>query len=826
MSSDMWKCRLLYALGFLIASYESSSVLAVDGFGTQASLYHQATSSTNLFLAKSRVHRSPPIEVGEREAHTGSALSKNLARLEPNAQNDYRHQTQAEQQDASVAQTAESTEPSRHNKVKLQQPSRTEEFAGLVFFSILLLTFVGWGCCIYGSLQIRFNEAHDNISDLSWEFGPYVKYAFGNWLVWKENASLMLLGITSMVVLLVGTFTYFRAVPGTSIWHSSFLVFCWMLAPDGGAQERTWAGATCGAILSMCGLLIFALLLTLLNDLFYKYMEKLRSGQEKVMEVGHIVIIGLTKSTIHLIHELCAANAADGGVAIVIMLGGITKEDMQSMIADAGVDLKKSRLILRHGYAQYEADLDRAGVNASRRVIIIGDHRKDKEVRDAFVLQALLVLRSKGWPKDGHILLECSLLKNRACLQKIGGPRTHIVMTDRWLSKLFCQVSHQPALGDIVKSTFSFNGPTMFIEPIPEHFIGHHFSELAWHYPRAIPLGTITGDKPMLAHAEERTLSKGEDLIILAHGESDARAWQKEKICETLAMEARVTAVSPRNYGDKAENILLVGWGHLIGPFLVQLDSELHAGSRVIIVSPQPVPERESHIARVQRRWQYEFKKCTFDHVQGMLGSPTVFDRLPVDLAEISRIFILGDEAASDMRHADACTIAAVVQLRHIMALKGIKANIPIIPEIKDPRTEQLCKICNISSFVDSSGMPVQVLATVSVNPRLKLALEDLVGDEAEVGYAIRKLQDYLPPWKDPPPTISFMQAQGLVSQKGDVLLGWSWPYEDDQDTEFSEGMADYVGNHVPLTWDLNPRSKTTERPWSKSDSIVVLGYH
>lgn len=418
-------------------------------------------------------------------------------------------------------------------------------------------------------------------------------------------------------------------------------------------------------------------------------------------------------------------------------------------------------------------------------------------------------------------------MKNKAALEKIGGPRTDIVMTDRWLARLFMQVSQQVGLGDIINKTLSFHGSSMFIVPVPPQLAGHKFADVAWHYPNAVPLGTITAKHvATLAHVEDRVLQNGEDLIMLSNSKVEASQCQVERFCTAPHIEGRTHSLSPRQFGVEPEIIIVVGWGDLIGPFLVQVDLEVHPGTRVITVSPTPLEEIKEHLGRVQRRWEHKFTNATLEHVTGMLGSPTVWDRLPVPLEQASRIFILADQSAEDLRHADACTIAAVIQVRHLLSEKNIKKHIPIIPEIKDPRTEHLCRICNISSYVDSSGMPVQVLAAVSVEPRLRLALRNLVGDDGEVSYGIRGIQDYLPEWKEPPESISFMQAQGLVNQAGDVLIGWSWDAEPEMDKEFSAAMVEIHGEMKSVTWDLNPKDKSVMRPWKRSDRIAIIGYH
>jgi len=121
----------------------------------------------------------------------------------------------------------------------------------------------------------------------------------------------------------------------------------------------------------------------------------------------------------------------------------------------------------------------------------------------------------------------------------------------------------------------------------------------------------------------------------------------------------------------------------------------------------------------------------------------------------------------------------------------------------------------------------VQVVAAVSFQPRLKIPLRNVIGDdEGSVGYSIRGIENYIPQWQELPESINFMDVQAIVSQSGDVLIGWSWEQIYEKDAEFTSAMKDYSGEHTSLKWDLNPVDKTTARCWQKTDRICILGSH
>jgi len=707
------------------------------------------------------------------------------------------------------------------------------QMAGVAIFGAIALAIVVWVCWVIEETYDKYSSACQNIDDVDWSFGDFVAYQFGQWMTWtKDSSSSVLLGV-SACVFLVGTFAYWLFVPGAGIWHGAWMTFIWMVAPDGGIGETTFTGAACGGFLSLCGLLIFALVLTLVQQAFDDWMKELREGVTTVMEEGHVLIIGLTSQTVHLIGELGKAYHCQGGVTLVVMLGDTARTAMEEMIAGANMELLGSRIVLRPGFPQYVDDLEICSAHSALSIIILANHDRDKEVRDAFVMQALLVLREKGWPQHGRIVAECSLSKNRTLLEQIGGDQTSFVMMERWLAKMSLQVSQQPGLGAIISSAFSFDGSEMYITDIPDRLVGKTLTDIGVYFPKAVVAGSINAANEIkIGHCEDHTLKKGDELIMFCENMEDSGHCTNEPYHAPLPVPEGIRMPPKPKFHSSPEKILIVGWGTYLGALLVEIDKHVCKGTRITIVSPKEENGRASHLERSQRRWQHKFKNISFDHVVGMLGSPTVWDRLPCPVWEFSCVFLLADLGTSDAREADACTIVAAVHLRSLLTEAprvkgGPPPHIQIVPELKDPRSEHLARICNLTDSLDSAGMPVQVMAALSVQPRLRTLMRDLVGDEGPLKFYIRRLDEYLPENQTLPSHLSFIQAQAIVAVTGGVLVAWSDRDKEMETNKFVMELEtqvfhqDRVEPHIE--WIFNPHNKTEQRPWSAIDRLAVL---
>lgn len=706
---------------------------------------------------------------------------------------------------------------------------------------VLLVLYIVWNLR-QNYFQYREFQDHNPLTE-SHNFEIFLKYRFAEWFAWTEGSKTIVLTAISFALLIIGGFFYsiFLGYPFAGSLYKGFI---WMVDPSGGSDEESYQGAVIGALVSMAGLLVFALVLALLQDAFNDYLHTLRQGKDPVMENGHTVLIGITDETLGVIQQLCLAHESTGGTVIVVLSEGLDKPQMETKIAKSGLNLLGSRVMVRHGQPHKIEDLHHVAADTAGTIVLMADRSLSKEVRDAFILRALVSLRSEGWPVQGRILAVLSLMKNRPLFEEIGGPTTDMVLLDRFLAKLMVQCTRQWGLGSIVGQTFGFEGSEFYIRPVPKHLVGSSFSVASFYYPGAVLCGIICASgsprgsqrRVEMCPKMTRELREGEEFVLLA--EDSVHAWPTDTPCKrppSLLNELDVPrALSHRDH--HAEHIFILGWNEIIGVMLLELDNMVGPGTEVMILAPKPAHVRPAFIEKVQHRWDTTLRNITkFHHIEGTLGSRFQLDELPTPIEDASRIFILADEDAPDNKYADACTVATILQIRDILLKKGRGNDIPIIPEIRDTLTENICVSVKASDFIDSSGLPAQVLAMMAYQPRIADVLEEIISENGSVSFAIRKLDKYCLPV---PSELSFFQARDIVAQSGDALVGWSLPLAQRHDEELLHGQGEQGCFHrkmheilhkvhpdsTSLEWQINPEDKSHVREWSiEDDRLVVL---
>eukprot|EP00913_Durusdinium_trenchii_P031069 g29094.t2 len=300
-------------------------------------------------------------------------------------------------------------------------------------------------------------------------FVMYLTYRFGHWYAWTQAASVKVLLVLSATLLVVGGIGHSALSQASiqecltgcpsgsppspsadrceeSLWRS----WIWIADPDGG-ESALPGGHAVGVVVSIGGMLIFALLLSLITSAFEDFLWQIRHGSIPVVEGDHIVILGYERSAIWMIEdpekrlsptpdirkiELCCAMETSGG-GLIAILSTEGKAEVESWIQHADIDLRNSSVVVRSGlpYNEEEGlwfclaglrqgelfwsrgswvffllsdrgcekhgtktrpffqDLTRVAVQTARRIVVLANRKISREEADAQTLNVLLTLQ-------------------------------------------------------------------------------------------------------------------------------------------------------------------------------------------------------------------------------------------------------------------------------------------------------------------------------------------------------------------------------------------------------------------------------------------------
>mmetsp|Transcript_67428 Transcript_67428/g.190064 ORF Transcript_67428/g.190064 Transcript_67428/m.190064 type:complete len:854 (-) Transcript_67428:116-2677(-) len=646
-------------------------------------------------------------------------------------------------------------------------------------------------------------------------FKAYLKYRFGYWYTWTKGSAGIVLMLMSVFLLVLGG-VLMKVCTEMPLPEGLWVTWLWIAAPDGGGSADTPIARMIGLAISLGGMLVFGLMLSVISATFESTLQGLREGIGPVIEGDHIVILGYLTPMLQIIaKELCIANESEGGVLISI-LSPLPKPEVEEFLRTADGDIadwaKSSQVVVRSGDACNAADLTKVAVQGAKKVIIMSKPGVSREEADAFTINVLLTLRNNHWPSHGSCLVQCQLVRNHGVFKRLLNEKSVVFSTSDFIGELMVHCSRQSGLAHVVRSIFCFEGDEFYIQHI-EGTAGRTFMEVLFALPGVIPVGIKAPGRSLeVLPAMDRILGDDDALCVLAEDDSSipTRASPpKSAGVPGSAKKPRRARIVERG-ADQAEGgqtVIICGWSEkIIGAILFELDCNIGSRSRVVIHSPQQIAVREQFLEAAQKRRKHFYQNFTIEHQQSPLGARFRLEELPLEIATM--ILILADYSCTSASHADSQTMAIIMQVQDILDMKcgpgGSSA--VIMPQLLDTHTEETLVQTGIHNYIMSSRLAARIMAVVCEVPQTIQLIDCLVTTKV-CKLSIAKVSDYPAAASlDIGAGVSFDDVTRVACLADEVVLGWS-----------QEG----AGEAGP--WELNPKDKLLKRSWPDDARLIVL---
>lgn len=136
--------------------------------------------------------------------------------------------------------------------------------------------------------------------------------------------------------------------------------------------------------LSVMGLVVFSVLISLINNTMRSRIEALRKGDTQVLERDHVLLLGWNNKVFSILKQLARLQP---GVKVVI-LAPREIDIMQEQLRIAGIQRERIKVILRSGTPSNHGELDRVAVDRAASVIVLATDADDSEAIKTMVLLA------------------------------------------------------------------------------------------------------------------------------------------------------------------------------------------------------------------------------------------------------------------------------------------------------------------------------------------------------------------------------------------------------------------------------------------------------
>jgi voltage-gated potassium channel Kch len=593
--------------------------------------------------------------------------------------------------------------------------------------------------------------------------GQRLRYAFDKSLSggtasligWLALGSVLIVTAATAVILLTGVAP--EAAEGQESQALGFAEAFWqslMRSLDAGtvAGDAGWGYRALMLSVTVGGIFIVSLLISVLSSGMQGKLEELRKGRSFVVEENHTLILGWSSRIFLIISELAIANENQKRPRVVV-LADRDKVEMEEEIRAKVADTKNTRVVCRSGNPIDLVDLEIVNPHAARSIIILSP--EETENADAQVIKMILAITNNPnrRAEPYHVVAEIRDEKNMEVARIVGQDEAKLVLSGDIIARITVQTCLQVGLSIIYTELLDYGGDEIYMQEEPR-LVGRTYGEALLAYERCALMGLRLASGEVNINPPAETVIREGDRVIAIAEDDDKVVYggpPDGAVDETaVAREADVERLP--------ERILILGWNKRGATIVRELDNYVPEGSFLKIVADTP----EGEVGRVAggvglRRLAVEFE-------QGDTTDRRLLDRL--ELTSFQHIILLCYAEQLDAQAADAKTMITLLHLRDIERKKGEAYS--VVSEMIDVRNRALATVAKADDFIVSDELTGLLLTQVSENGELLAVFEDLFRAEGSEIY-LKPAQSYVAPGRE----VNFYTVTESARRRGETAIGY-----------------------------------------------------
>jgi len=483
-----------------------------------------------------------------------------------------------------------------------------------------------------------------------------------------------------------------------------------------------------GFILSLMGLVVFSVLISLINNTMRSRIAALRRGETPVLERDHVLVLGWNNKVFSVLQQLACLEP---GIKVII-LAPLEIMKMQEELRVAGIPFEPITIILRSGIPSNRGELERVALDRASSVIILSTDADDSESIKSMVLLAA----KDDWPgKPPTLTSEIAHERNYELAKIASRGRLQIVSSAKVISKVIVQAIRNPGLSSIYNELFSRAGNSIYVQQVPE-CTDVAIEDIAYRITNAIPIG-ITWKKKQdgnlryaaaLNPEPDYEVAEDEKLIVVARGLPVHYAASEAGYQSTLAREGGGHTRVPRR-------VLVIGWTGMIYDILLELDAHALQGTEISILSGK-TPEEAGKL--IEERQEGGFKNLELAFIEGDAVDAAVYAE--IDLSSYQSLVVLADDWG-DTGDVDTRTLRILLRLSDLRKYDKVLAH--TVVEVMEEANRDLIVGLGVDDVVISPNMVSAQLAQIARQDVLGPIYRELLS-AGGVEISLRPAGDYV----------------------------------------------------------------------------------
>ncbi|HEX8723671.1 MAG TPA: hypothetical protein VF736_23850 [Pyrinomonadaceae bacterium] len=524
------------------------------------------------------------------------------------------------------------------------------------------------------------------------------------------------------------------------------------LDPGTVAGDAGWGYRALMLAVTLGGIFIVSLLISVLSSGLQGKLEELRKGRSFVVEEGHTLILGWSSRVFLIIRELVTANENQKAPRVVI-LADRDKVEMEEEVRAKVGDTRNTRVVCRSGNAIDLVDLEIVNPHAAKSIIILSP--EGSEDADAQVIKMILAITNNPNRREEpyHIVAEIRDERNMEVARIVGGSEAKLILSGDIIARITVQTCLQVGLSIVYTELLDYGGDEIYFQEEPR-LVGHTYGEALLAYERCSLMGLRRAAGAIeINPPADSAIREGDKVIVIAEDDDKVIF---AGLPEGAVDESAIGQAPPE--GPRPERMLVLGWNKRGRTIVRELDNYVAEGSYLKVVADTPAEETGlGQVAGELSRLAVEFER-------GDTTDRQLLDRL--DLTSFQHIILLCYAEQLDPQAADAKTMITLLHLRDIERKKGEAYS--VVSEMMDVRNRALAAVAKADDFIVSDELTGLLLTQVSENGELLEVFHELFRSEGSEIY-LKPARDYVEPGRG----VNFYTVVESARRRGQTAIGY-----------------------------------------------------
>jgi hypothetical protein len=501
----------------------------------------------------------------------------------------------------------------------------------------------------------------------------------------------------------------------------------------------------------------------------------LRAGGSRVMESGHVVILGWSEQIFTIIDELATAQAGRRKLVVAVL----ANEDLATMnaaILQRVRQRKHVRVVCRHGVPMDEDDLLLMNLTQARSVILLNPQSSGDTDLDTTTIKTLLALSTQP-DITTPVVAALSSTSNMEVARLAGGQQATILDTDDLIARLITHAARQPGVSAILTDLFDFAGAEVRLTRQPT-LAGSTFGAALTAFAAAVPIGLVRAGGTVLNPEHHTTLAEDDQLVVLADDYGPLKLVPPGGV--QVISSAIVAGDAPPA---RPVRHLVLGWNRRGPRILADLAENAAPGSIITVVGGEPGAQ-------------------VIGNAEVTIHSGRASDRSTLaDLRVDSYHQIIVLAADGPALAADAQVISTLLHLRAMLGTR--RHQCAVVSEVRDDRDRKLVQATRVDDFIVSDHLISLLMAQLAEQSAISDVFAQLLGSE-NAKVCLPRAADLVQPGV----TVNFATIVESARHQGQIAIGY----------RHTQGTSSVAGFGVVLNPPL-----ATEVVLSEGDQIVIL---